>query len=168
MLTISCFLKEMERLYNGFQRKYNQETVDLFYSLSRRKLPAMGNSDFKEIVVNILLNESCFPSFSKIAEYYAKFNTVERKEADLTCEYCHGIGKVIYERYIETQDAYISFACNCICGSRTEGIPDIEKIGLKKAIDAGKMFLDGDKTYRREERLKFKSTDKNRIRIVSG
>jgi len=155
MLTISCFLEEMERIYNGFQKKYNQETVDLFYSLACKKLTVMEDSDFKSIVDNILLNESCFPSFSKIVEYYTKLNKNKKHYADLPCKYCHGIGKVIYERYIEKQDIYVNYACNCICNSHSEDVSDIERIGLKKAIDRGEVILDGDKTYRKAERLKF-------------
>ncbi|MEC9492016.1 hypothetical protein [Flexistipes sp.] len=74
--------------------------------------------------------------------------------ADLSCKYCNGTGKVSYERYIEKEDIYVNYACNCICVNHSEAVPDIEKIGLKEEIDSGEMILDVDRTYRRSERLK--------------
>jgi len=164
MLTIEGFMTEMRRLYVGYAKKFSQETTELYYSLSRKKLPNMQDYDFSEIVDDILVNENYFPTFAKITEYYNKISKKNTTEAVKNCPYCYGTGRVIYEKYEELYDDYIAVSCNCVCGSQVEGISNIADNGVQKSIDSGYYILDKDKVFRRPERIKYKTNSHKRAK----
>jgi len=155
MLTIEGFISEMRRLYLGYSKKFSEETTELYYALSLKKLPNMNDNDFSEIVDDILTNESSFPSFAKIADYYHKTNGINKTESVTDCIYCRGVGKVIYEKYEELYDDYITVSCNCICGNQAKGISNIVDNGMQELIDTGCYILDKDGVFRKPERVKF-------------
>jgi|GEM_PF-2995962 len=164
MLTIEGFMAEMRRLYVGYSKKFSQETTDLYYSLSRKKLSNMQDYDFSEIVDDILVNENYFPTFAKITEYYNKINKEDTTEAVKDCHYCYGTGRVAYEKYEKLYDDYITVSCNCVCGSRAESISNISNNGVKQKIDAGEYIPDKDGVFRRPERIKFKTNSHKRAK----
>lgn len=158
MLDIKLFTIQMQRLERVFGYEIGNR-IDVYWQ-ELQKIRQLTNDTFLKVVDEIVLNETSFPKIAIFKKYVdmlevKQTSTSSKKYGRADCPYCCGDGRVFYERHEELYNSTIitSVVCSCVEDEVKEtitasGLQNIENIGLKELIDAGKYLRDKTGVYR--------------------